>query len=858
MTFFSELRSAFRLAKRDFSGKAGRAVLVFIVCLGVGVAVITGSGLTTKALKSALAADAKAILGGDLDIRSPYEPLPPNKLKTLSRFGRFAHIVRVRAMAQAVSPRDPNAPGHRRRQLTELKAVDGAYPLYGEFLLESGLPLSDALTVRDGLPGAVAERALFQRLNLELGDRIKIGEAEFRLTGVIEREPDKPAGFFGLGPRLLIGLADLDRTGVVKPGGLVTHAYPIRLNPGLGDAAVLKNEIETLLDTPGLRVRQYAESAPNIKKFLDNLTQYLVLVGLAALLVGGVGVGSAARTWLEGKAQSIAVMKCLGAEQRLLFTIHLVQALFMTGLGVLFGTLFGIAATYAALLVLADALNSPGLAATAHLLDPGPPLLAGTFGLLVSLVFCLARLSVAARTSPARLFRGYADPVGERPSIPILLVVIGLIGLLFPLVQAVTGKTKHTLAFFGATALCALVYLAAARLVAALARRFPKPRRPALKLALAGLHRPGADVGRILLSMGPALTILTAVFTVDSNLRGLIRDRLPDQAPSYFFLEVEPERLNDFEALVRATPGVVEFASEPSLRGRITKINGVPVEQVKVAEEVEWAVRGDRGLSFAATPPPGSKLTAGAWWTPDYSGPPLIALESGIAKGFGVRVGDTLTTAVLGREITATIAVLRDIDWSGLALNHAILFAPGVLERAPYSLIATARAESLPAEAALFERISRGFPEVRIVYVRDVLETVSGVLRNIGLAIGAAGLTALVSGLFVLVETFRTGLARRFHEAVILKTVGATKRDVLWCLGAEFLALGLCAACIAAPLGMLLAWGFMEFMLKTPFTPTLGPPLLVGALGVGAVLLIGGLGLGRVLGKKVWPVLRNE
>jgi putative ABC transport system permease protein len=847
MSLPGELGLALRLARREMRGGT-RGLGVFLACLALGVAAIAAVGTFAAGVGGGLAANAQAILGGDVQLVRSHVPVDSAVARALEARGDLSRQVDMRVM---VRPRSGQGSA-----LAELKAVDGAYPLYGKFELMGGFGLAEALAGRDGLPGAVAEQALLERLDLLLGDVVRVGGAEFVLTGIIRQEPDRVGQFWALGPRLIVGLEALAASGVVRPGTLAHYVYNLRLpgeEPDPARAEALGAEVLAAHPDGGFRVRTFHKAATRLTWLLDDVAQYLTLVGLATLLVGGIGVAGAVRAFLAGRQRSIAVMKALGASRRLVTGVYFVQVMALALAGSAAGALVGWIAAWAGAGPLALRLGVPLARTTAQF----PALLAVAYGLLTALAFSLWPLSAAGLTSPARLFRGYADTGARRPGRGTLaacaLVVLALTALLLA-----TSEDRGVALGFAAGALGSVVVLWLwAGLVRRAAARLPRPASPRLRQALANLHRPGAATASVIFSLGLGLTVLVAVALAEGNIRDIIARQTPSTAPSFFFIDIPRGRMEALERTALDVPGVSRMEKQPSIRGRIVEIDGREADTVDVDPDVAWALRSDRGLTFAGPRPEGVELTQGAWWAPDYAGPPLICLDERVCRGFGMAVGDTLTVNVLGRRITGTVACTRRIDWTTGGLNHTIIFSPGVLDGAPYTWIATAYADR-EQETALFRAVTGAFPEVVAISMREVLENLGQMVDDVGLAVGAAAALALVAGLLVLAEAMRANLRARHYDAVVFKVLGATRRDIMTALVLEFAILGAAAAALAALLGLAGSWAFVAGALHRGWVFLPLPLLAITVGGVAATVLLGLLGVRRALRGSAWGVLRNE
>ncbi|BBD08740.1 uncharacterized protein DFE_2014 [Desulfovibrio ferrophilus] len=846
MGFFAGLRLALRLARRELRGGV-RGFGVFLTCLALGVATVTAVGVFSAAVDDGLTRDARRLLGGDVQFTRTHVQPGADVIDLVSARGRVSHFARMRTM---VRPATGDVP-----VLSSLKAVDRAYPLYGEMVLESGRSLHQALAGQDGLPGAVAERELLLRLNLRPGDVVGVGQVRFVITDVIRKEPDRVTQFFGLGPRLMISLDALQETGLIRPGGLIRFGANVRLNNGAGpDAAEsLMEELRERFPDRGLRLRTYRSSGGGLTWLLDSLETNLTLVGLAALLVGGIGVAGAVRSFLAGRESSVAVMKSLGASRRLVNTIYLLQTMGLALAGSLAGAVVGTLVAVLGAGPLAARIGVP----LGYGLYWEPVFLALVYGILIALIFAVWPLSAVGRIRPAQLFRGYADPGSRRPGLWAVLVCLGAAGMLLGLLLLTSPSPRLPLGFAAGSVISIGLFWVYAWVIRLLAARMPRVGPPHLRQAIAGLHRPGASTGSVLFSLGLGLTVLVVVLLADGNIQDLIRRQTPATSPSFFFIDVPKGRMAELEQVALAMPGVERVDKTPTIRGRILEINGIPAYEAEVGKGSSWALRSDRALTFAGPRPEKVELVTGDWWPEDYAGPPLICFDSDIAKDFGVGVGDTLTVNILGRRVTGTIAATRDIDYTTGGINHAIIFSPVVLERAPYTWLVSAYAER-EAEPLLFREITSQFPEVIAISMREVLEEIAGIVADIGLAVRSCAAVTLLAGLLVLAEALRANLRTRHRDAVIFKVLGATRRDVMLALVLEFAILGAAAALLAAALGTVGGWLFVTEGMdgRWVFLPGTLAAVVLG--GVAATVTLGVLGVRKSLAGSAWPVLRNE
>jgi putative ABC transport system permease protein len=838
----STIAQAIRLVRRELRGGL-RGFGVFLTCLFLGVFAISAIGSFTESAKAGLLADASALLGGDLEIRLAHRELPTEGISFLTDQGQLSHVATMRTMVVDIH--------NDKRVLAELKAVDSYYPLYGKITSAPQLNIHNELDSSDEL-GALVEAPMLSRLGKMIGDKVKVGNADFRIKGVITTEPDRTVRAFNLGPRFMISLEGLEATGLIQPGSLIYHAYRLRL-PNRETVDQLKTEMQARFPEAGWRVRSWREAAPRVTFFLDRMNLNMTLIGLCSLLVGGLGVSGAVRGYLDGKITHIATMKCLGAPGKLIFTAYLLQILFLGLLGSTAGLAAGATLPY----VLKQLIG-------AHLPVPITPgihwqvlVVAALFGLLIALIFSLKSLGLARLVSPSVLFRGYSESSNRSPGTAVKVSII--ISALILAVLAILTSSDQRLAFWfiSGASLCFVIFRFASTTVVKLTHLIPKPTNPSLRLGLGNIHRRGSPAGSALFSLGLGLTALVTVMLVQANLDDKINETVPNEAPSFFFLDLQSQQVESFEETARNLPGITKFERYPTLRGRITAIAGKPVIMTKVAKEVRWAVRGDRFLSYAREKAPDIKVVAGEWWPNDYAGAPLVSITEDLAKGFGVGIGDTLTINVLGRDVTARISSLREVDWSTLDLNFALLFSPGVLENAPQTNIASIHVPEEHEETA-FASITKQFPNVSAISTRELLKNVSQTLERIGTAFRSMAGLAVLIGFLVLAGAVSADQHRRIHDAVIFKVCGATRFDILGAFAAEFLFLGLIAGGISAIVGSLAAMGILKGLMKISFTLHPGTIITTILTGIALTVFLGLVGTWRALGHKPAAYLRGE
>jgi putative ABC transport system permease protein len=834
---------AFRFARRELRGGV-RGLRIVLACLALGVAAIASVGSLREGIARGLAADGRRLLGGDLEIQGGAEPLPDAlRVWLRARGATISDVVSMRSMLVAPSGD---------RMLVELKAVDPAWPLVGQASFAPAQSVASAIDQRDGRFGAAADQLVLDRLCLHPGDRVRIGNATLTLRGTVTAEPDRVSSPSIFGPRVLVSSAVLPTTGLLQPGAIVEHNLRLALPAG-GDAPALITALRAAFPDTGWRLRDTSNAAPGMLQFIDQTSLFMTLVGLTSLLVGGIGVANGVRAWLEARARSIATLRCLGAPPRLVFFVCLIQVAALSAVGVAIGLAAGVVLPIVAVWALGDILPVPPQTGIFF----APLALAACYGMLTAATFALWPLGRAMRISGGALFRDAVLPTLQRPPWPLLAANGVLIAALVALTVLTSPQRGFAIDFCAAAAVMLGLFRAGGDGLTWLAARVPAPRWPWARLGLANLHRPGSATPLLLVSVGVGLSTLAAVALIEGNIDRQVLEQMPEKAPSFFFIDVQNDQVPAFRKLVEATPGVSDFKQVPSLRARIVAVKGVPVDQVHTTPDTAWALRGDRGLTYAAAMPEGTRLTEGEWWPATYDGPPLVSFDAGLAKGWGVGIGDVIRVNVLGRDIDLKIASLRDIAWRNMGINFTLVASPGLLEHAPHTHIATVRATP-DAQGGLLRAVTDAFPNVSGIRIADVLQAVASLLGQIGAALTATGSLTLAAGALVLAGAVAAGQRRRVQEAVILKALGATRAQIRAAWLVEFGVLGAVAGVLAAVVGTAASFAVMHYVMHTDWSFMPGILAVTVAGCVALMLGFGYAGTAAALRAKAAPLLRNE
>ncbi|MEZ5675904.1 MAG: FtsX-like permease family protein [Thalassovita sp.] len=821
------LRLAARFARRELRGGL-RGFRIFLACLTLGVAAIAGVGSIRAGIEAGLAREGAALLGGDAEMEFTYRFADQDERNWMATHAdRVSEVVDFRSMAVVGDERG----------LTQVKAVDVAYPLVGRVGLDPDISLDAALAGDGTLPGAVMERILKDRLGLSIGDSFKLGTQEFTLTAVITREPDSAGAGFGLGPRTIVKTTDLAGSGLLSPGSLYETKYRLDLPPETDLQATKATAIQTF-ENKGMRWRDSRNGAPGIATFVERLGAFLVLVGLSGLAVGGVGVSAAVRAYLAGKTATIATLRSLGAERRVIFLTYFLQIGALALLGITLGLILGGGVPVLLAPILTAQLPVPAVFA----LYPEPLFEAATYGALTALIFTLWPLARTQEVRAATLFRDAMAGAKALPPLPFLIITAALLAALIGVAVLFSGTVALTLwTAGGITAALAVLALAAFGL-RHLSRRARRATRghPALRWAVAAIGGLRDEATPVVLSLGLGLTVLAAVGQIDGNLRRAISGNLPDVAPSYFFVDIQRDQMPGFLDRVQNDPAVSRVEYAPMMRGVITRINDRPAAEVAGDH---WVVRGDRGITYAAAQPENTKIVAGTWWPDDYTGPPQISFAREEAEEIGLTLGDTITLNILGRDITGTITSFREVDFSTAGMGFVMALNENALKGAPHTYIATVYAEP-QAEAAILRDLANQFPNITAIRVRDAIDRVAVMLDGIASATSWGAAATLLTGFLVLIGAAAAGEPARAYEAAILKTLGATRARILGSFALRAVLLGAGAGLVALAAGITGGWAVSHFVMETDFAIIWPSALGIITGGVLATLLAG-LGFAR-------------
>ena len=817
-----KIASAFSIAVREIRGGA-REFWILATCLAVGVGSIAAIGSVRAGIEGGLRSQGAVILGGDAEMTYKHRTAEGDELAWMQDVAKtVSEVLDFRSMATS---------GADRTALTRLKAVDADYPIYGSVTLEPDISLDDALAPSGGLPGAVMERSLATSLSVPVGGEFRLGRNRFRLTAYLIEEPDAAVGGVSFGPRSLVRSADLEGSGLIGPGSLFDAQYRLEL-PAASDLAAIADEAEQIFSDRGLVWVDKRNGAPGTQRFVERFGAFMLLVGLTGIVIGGVGVSAAVRTYLTSKTSVIATLKSVGAERSTILLSYLLQVGSVAMVGILLGSVAGGMAPVVAGKFLKGALDLPFSIGP----DPYAIFQAVLYGFLVGLAFSLWSLAHSWSLPASALFRDPAEGRLQRPPAAFLAAIIAILAALVAIAAWLTDAVLLALGAAGML-VAAFVILGAAAIgaksVAGRCARMPGlSGRTALRLALASIARPGGETASVVISMGLGLSALAIIGQISSNLTAVFETSIPQTAPDYVMVDIQPHQLEAVKSLAAEGHPQGNLDTVPMLRGFITRINGVPARE---AAGDHWVFFGDRGVTFSDQPPPDMILTRGDWWPVDYQGPPLVSFAEEEAAEIGLEIGDELTVNILGRDIVARVSSLRRVDYRTFGSGFIMSMNPSALAGAPHTYVAASYSggevnERIPAD------IAARFPNVSVIRVKDSIERAAAIAADLKTATSYGAATALLAGIAVLIGAAAAGERSRIYEAAILKTLGASRRRILLSFSFRYMLLGLIAGAVAAVVGAAVAFSAMTFLLDANYRFNAGSAAATTLAGIAASL----------------------
>ncbi len=825
-----------RIALRELSGGVA-GFWIYLACLALGAWAIASAGSITDALQAGLSRQSHQLLGGDAAITLAQREATAEQRAWLDARGQVSEAAQIDLMARA---------GAEVMQV-DVRGIDTVFPLVGSFTFDRDIALSRVLTKTDDTWGIAASASLAKDLNVSVGDNFNLGSIPVQLRAILAREPDRVGEPGMFEPRAIIAIAALRDAGHLQPGALFRTAYRIVLKPE--SAASFEDDFNARWESEGLRYRGPDDAIDGLRAVLGMLNTFMTVVGISALIAGGVGVSQATSAFLDTRLDSIAALKALGADGGTIRAAYAFQLGVLAGAGALAGIILGALSPWIVSALAGDSIPLPMQLG----IYPLALLKAFVLTLLAGAMFAAPPLGRARATPPAALFRRDSGDAAQPIPIPeraasfiaaILLVAVAMLGSARPLI---------VLGLMIGAAVAYLILIGAAVIVRHLAGRASPHVRGRFRLVLASLGGPGSLAPIVAPALGLGLALLTLITVVQDNLLGQLRDTAPTEAPSIIFRQIPARDAEAFDAMMQSfgidTTNQLTYRRAPVLIGRVTAINAEKLDERKVAPEQRWVTRTETPMTLLADKPIEANLVSGAWWPSGYAGPPLVSVEEGAAHGLGLSLGDTVTFRIFTKEIAAKVASFRKVDWSGFGANVAFILSPGsVGDFQP----ANAAIVLVPAdkEAALVAAAAQRWPNVLAFQVRKTLETAANLFGQVSVIVTALASVVLAAGILVLFGAFAAAARRRRRESALLKVFGATRMAILSLYALEFALAAFLAVLLGSGLGIAAAHPIVILVFDTTWRFASAP-----VLGVAFITVLSAAAGGAAVG---WSTLSHR
>ena len=844
------MRFVLLMAAREMRASWHR-LLFFFLCIAIGVGAIVALRSVIQSVRHTFAGEARSLISADAIIASNQE-LKAEAIARIEQRLAAAGADSMRSIELPTMARPADRSDGRAR-MVELRAVERGFPYYGQMKLGGNVPYTHALLEDFGV---LVRPELLAQLDVKVGDALTIGSRRFTIRGVIHSEPGRRLGAFSIGPRVFIDLADLEKTGLLGFGSRAARQRLLKVPDGAFDKLIV--DLRADLANDFARVRSYKATEDDIGEDFVRAENYLSLVGLVIVILGGIGVSSVTRVFVQQKMKSIAVLKCVGARSSQLLSVYVAQVAVL-GLA---GSLLGVALAGLVMRAIPSLLAgaTPGVEISYAL--TWPAVLQGLgIGLLVSLLFSLVPLLDVRHVKPSLLLRDEART--RRPDATQIVVTLLVVAGLVALTAWQAGSLRIGSLVAGGFAATAVVLHLAGTLLLRAIKPIARSRSFALRHAVLQLSRPGSQMRIVLLAVGLGSFFIIGVRSLQQNLVDQFAVRMTADSPDMFLIDVQRDQVKAVEATIAAhlDKGVTAPPLVPVLRARVVGVAGREVN-LESYEDVRGlgSLGREYTITYRSTLESNERVVAGKLWEPTPSEEPEVSIEQFISESFKINIGDTIRFDVLGRTIAAKVTSVRFVEWSeSRAGGFMFLFRPGVLEKAPHSFIGFLRGpQDLAARTRLQTALVAVAPNVSVIDGREIIDAIKAVVDNVTLAVTVVGTLVVLSGLMILIGAVAMTKFRRVYEAAIFKTLGATRRLIATVLILEYGLLGILAGGIGAGGAIGLSWAISKYALEIPFTPLIGLSAAGVVITTVLVAAIGVISSWDVLQKKPLATLRAE
>ena len=790
-----------KLSIRELRGSFNEFKIV-ITSIFLGVFIISAVGSLSENLKFEINDQRSELLGGSFELSTTYQEFPPKIKKWLEVNGKTSEVIELRTMLSS------NKNSIVKRRLVELKAVDENWPLVGNVSIKPEQSLDQSIYNMNS-NGALIDKNLKNQLNLNLGDMLNLGDSKIIIKGILKKEPDRMFSFATFGSRVLLSIKTLQKTNLIIPGSLVK--YKIKFIPN--EKNINLSYLSNLVEGTSISIRDVNSSTNNFNNFIERTSLFISMVGLITLLISGIGISNGVKGYIIKKIKNIAILKSLGAKNTQVFLIYLFQVMVIFLLSIIPALLAGISIPF----ILSPIISSELFDTFQARIFLQPIIISFSFGLIVCLLFTIIPIARTYEIKPIQLIRYSAHNIHNQNSKNIKIFIIFLICLLCYLTVIMTNDIKLSVYIFTSIVISFIILSVFTNLYFYILKKINFKIGSLSELVRKSIISKNSFSKAIVVSFSIGLSLLISLNIIEESLDNKISKTINQEAPNHFLIDIQPNQIETIKKIASASKDILFLNSQPMLRGRITEINDIKVENLKVNKDVEWVLKRDRAFSWTNEKPENTKLIKGEWWKKDYNGPLLVSIGDKIAKGMNLKIGDNIRFNILGRNFEATIFNTREIIWENMNINFIFVLSESSLTNAPHTWIASTTSDDKEINNDFIEKVVNEFSNISSISIEESYKAIKSILNLLIIIINSIALITLLSGVIVLAGILDVSKKDKLYEIAIFKILGASPKKIslLWLY--EYLIIGLIASFISLLIGCVVSFILLDFVFNVNF-----------------------------------------
>ena len=790
-----------KLSIKELRGSFNEFKIV-ITSIFLGVFIISAVGSLSENLKFEINDQRSELLGGSFELSTTYQKFPQKIKRWLEVNGKTSEVIELRTMLSS------NKNSIVKRRLVELKAVDENWPLVGNISIKPEQSLNQSIN-NTNFNGVLIDKNVKNQLNLNLGDMLNLGDSKIIIKGILKKEPDRMFSFATFGSRVLLSIKTLQKTNLIIPGSLVK--YKIKFIPN--EKNINLSYLSKLVEGTNISIRDVNSSTNNFNNFIERTSLFISMVGLITLLISGIGISNGVKGYIIKKIKNIAILKSLGAKNTQVFLIYLFQVMVIFLLSIIPALLAGISIPF----LLSPIISSELFDTFQARIFLQPIIISFSFGLIVCLLFTIIPIARTYEIKPIQLIRYSAHNIHNQNSKNIKIFIIFLICLLCYLTVIMTNDIKLSVYIFTSIVISFIILSVFTNLYFYILKKINFKIGSLSELVRKSIISKNSFSKAIVVSFSIGLSLLISLNIIEESLDNKISKTINQEAPNHFLIDIQPNQIEIIKKIASASKDVLFLNSQPMLRGRITEINDIKVENLKVNKDVQWVLKRDRAFSWTNERPENSKLISGEWWKKDYNGPLLVSIGDKIAKGMNLKIGDNIRFNILGRNFEAKIFNTREIIWENMNINFIFVLSESNLQNAPHTWIASSTSNNKEINNEFIEKVVNQFSNISSISIEESYKAIKSILKLLIIIINSIAFITLLSGVIVLAGILDVSKKDKLYEIAIFKILGASPKKIslLWLY--EYLIIGLMASLISLLIGCMVSFVLLYFVFNVNF-----------------------------------------